>query len=126
MEQQSSPCADFLPRRAGRCPMPTGKPTLASALLLVTAVSMLAAQTHSAINLDKLSDPIALEQRLRAIGDFSGVSVSGGELHQGNYRVSAGQQVNGNLLVVHGNAELAGKVNGNLVVLDGNLVLQNG
>ena len=106
--------------------MPTGKPARASALLVLTAVSTLAAQSRAVINLDKLSDPIALEQRLRAIGDFSGVSVSGGEVHQGNFRIAAGRQVDGNLLVVHGNAELAGKVNGNLVVLDGNLMLLPG
>ena len=106
--------------------MPTFRPIARGAALLLLAVAPAAAQTGSVIHLDKLSDPVALEQGLRAIGDFSRVSVAGGQVHQGNFRVSAGQNLDGNVLVVHGNAELAGKLNGNLVVLDGNVVMLSG
>ncbi len=105
--------------------MPTFRPILRAAFLLLAA-ALLGAQSGSVIHLDKLSDPIALEQQLRAVGDFSRVRVPGGQVRQGNFRVSAGQHLDGDLLVVHGNAELAGTVTGNLVVLDGNLVLLPG
>ena len=107
--------------------MPTGRIAALALLPAIVLASSIASQSgRSVFRLDKLDDPIKLEQRLRAVSDFSGISVPGGQVHQGDFRVLPGQTTQGNVLVVHGNAELGGKLAGNLVVLDGDIVLQPG
>jgi len=104
--------------------------------LLLAASAHLASSAHApalqpqVISLDRLNDPARMERELRAaLGSGSSgtsLAVRGGEVHSGGFALAAGQRLEGPLLVLRGDADLAGQVAGNLVVLDGNLVLRPG
>ncbi len=100
---------------------------------LLAAAALLAPPAHvvtQVISLDRLNDPARLERELRdALGSDpkgSTLTVRGGQVHSGGLRIAAGQRIDGPLLVVGGDADLAGQVTGNLVVLDGDLLLHPG
>jgi hypothetical protein len=98
-----------------------------SLLLAIALTSRGAAQENRAVvELGNLGDPVRLEQRLRSFANPASITIPNGRVHQGNLRIAPGETVGGNLLVIHGNAEVSGKVTGNLVTLDGDIVLQPG
>lgn len=119
--------------------MPTGdRGSLLSVLVAVTAVSSGWGQTapQSTLSLDHLGDPVRLEQQLRGAlrslpdaGSAAGTlpfRVSNGQARLGDFRLETGESLSGNLLVLRGTADLAGRLSGNVVVLDGDLVLHDG
>ena len=107
--------------------MPIGeRAALLSLLLAAFHSSPSSAQAPVVVDLGSLADPVQLERGLRRLSDAAVVSVPNGQVQRGNFRVAAGQVISGNLLVIHGNAEIAGKLSGNLVALDGDIVLQPG
>ena len=68
-----------------------------------------------------------MEQQLRALlRAGSAVTVPGGQVHSDGFTLAPGQRVTGHLLVLQGDAELAGTIAGNVVVFDGNLILRPG
>jgi hypothetical protein len=107
--------------------MPTGERTgLASLLLVVALAPDTWAQKTTPIDLSNLGNPLRLEQRLRAVPRDVDITVTNGQVRRGDFRIAPGETVEGNLLVVHGTAEVSGKVTGNLVALDGDIVLRPG
>ena len=82
--------------------------------------------TSTAVTLDRLGDPVSLERQLRALPGDGPLSLANGEAHRGDFRLGAGQSINGDLLVLKGDADLSGKVSGNVVVLDGDILLHKG
>jgi hypothetical protein len=82
------------------------------------------------ITLDALDDPTALEARLRdALATPDGarrLAIAGGSVRLGDATVAAGEAVEGDLLVIGGAAEIAGRLRGDLVTLDGDAVVRPG
>ena len=83
-----------------------------------------------AVDLTDLSDPIALEGRLKpALNPTGGeirLTVPGGAARLGDYSVGSTEVVTGPLLVVHGDADVYGRLMGNLVTVDGDVVVHPG
>ena len=84
----------------------------------------------STIDIARLDDPVRLEQRLRSLlaaGSQSlRLTVPNGRARLGDFSIGSSETVEGNLLVVHGDADLFGKLNGNVVALDGDVILHSG
>ena len=82
------------------------------------------------IDLQKLDDPVGLEQRLRRLlrGEPSQfrLTVPNGQARLGNFSIGASETVTGNLLVMKGQVDVHGQVTGNVVVLDGDIVMHPG
>lgn len=102
---------------------------LVLALALAGPPDPMAPQQPGIIELDRLGDPARLERRLRALpagAGSTGIMLRGGQVETGPFRLEPGRSVAGHLLVLRGDADLAGPVSGNVVVLDGNLILRSG
>lgn len=111
--------------------------TLLVAATVGVGTSKISAQTTPAsgagrverVELD-LRDPGGLEQRLRRLLRTSpaepALTVSGGQVHRGDFRLAPGGSLPGHLLVLAGNADISGSVAGDVVVLDGDLILEPG
>lgn len=109
--------------------MPTGdRPAWLLVLLAVSAVSAGSAQANpqNVVSLEKLDDPVRLEQQLRGLPADASITVPNGQVYRGTLRIATGQTVGGSVLVLRGDANVSGKLSGNLVVLDGNIVLEPG
>ncbi len=82
------------------------------------------------INLQKLDDPVGLEQRLRRLlraePSQLRLTVPNGQARLGNFSIGASETVTGNLLVMKGQVDVHGKVTGNVVALDGDIVMHPG
>ena len=82
------------------------------------------------IDIANLSNPVALEQRLRRLLRAESsplrLSVPHGQARVGDFSVTATETLPGNLLVLEGQADLFGRVMGNVVTLDGDIVLHPG
>ncbi|NOT06909.1 MAG: hypothetical protein HOP28_01760 [Gemmatimonadales bacterium] len=81
-------------------------------------------------DLDRLDDPLRLEQQLRrlltvAVADLR-VTVPNGQARLGDFSVGSNETLAGNLLVLSGSADLFGKVTGNVVTLDGDIIMHEG
>jgi hypothetical protein len=82
------------------------------------------------ISLADLSNPAALEPALRAAAatspDALRLTVPDGAARFGDYTIGSGETINGNLLILRGNAIVYGILNGNLATVDGNIVVHPG
>ncbi len=82
------------------------------------------------VSLDDLSNPTAIETRLRAAlrprAEGVRISVAGGMARRGDFSIGSNESVSGPLLVVEGTADIFGKLLGNLVVVEGDVVLHPG
>ena len=82
------------------------------------------------VDLRRLDDPVRLEQQLRHLVQAGNtplrLTVPNGQARLGDYRVSAGEAVAGDLLILRGDADLFGRVSGNVVTLDGDVVIHPG
>lgn len=83
------------------------------------------------ISLRDLSNPLRLEPDLtRALGASRqpgfALTVEGGAARVGDYTLPAGASESGDILVLNGNADLAGRLSGNLVTVNGNITLRPG
>lgn len=89
-----------------------------------------APQDGASVPLDDLSEPIALEERLRkAIGthpDDLRLTVPGGSARLGDFSIGSNEVVQGPLLVVRGDATIYGRLMGNLVTVEGDVVVHQG
>jgi hypothetical protein len=83
----------------------------------------------SSVNLDNLSQPTQIEDRLRSALNASGelrLTVPGGIARQGDFSLGSSETRSGHLLVVDGNADVFGQLNGNLVTVRGDVVVHPG
>jgi hypothetical protein len=83
----------------------------------------------SSVNLDNLSQPTQIEDRLRSALNASGelrLTVPGGIARQGDFSLGSSETRSGHLLVVDGNADVFGHLNGNLVTVRGDVVVHPG
>jgi hypothetical protein len=82
------------------------------------------------VALDDLSQPTAIESRLReALRRRDGgvrVTVTDGAARMGDFSIGSNETVPGHLLVVQGTADIYGKLLGNLVTVDGDVVIHPG
>ena len=82
------------------------------------------------IDLSRLDDVVRLEQRLRAIlagpPESLRITIPNGKARLGDFSVGSTETLDGNLLVIHGDADLFGKVTGNVVALDGDVIVHSG
>ena len=83
------------------------------------------------ISLRDLTAPLRLEpelaRALRASREPGfALSVEGGVARVGDYTLPAGASESGDVLVLNGNADLAGRLSGNLVTVNGNITLRPG
>jgi hypothetical protein len=86
-------------------------------------------QGGATVDLSNLSQPTAVEERLRsALGDEAEpkLTIPGGIARRGNYSIGSEESSPGHVLVVDGNADVYGRVRGNLVTLRGDVVLHPG
>ena len=83
-----------------------------------------------AVDLNDLSQPTALEARLKpALTPKSGpirLTIPGGTARLGDYSVGSTESVTGPLLVVQGDADIYGRLLGNLVTVDGDVIVHPG
>jgi hypothetical protein len=88
------------------------------------------AKDEPAVALDDLSQPTAIESRLReALRRRDGgvrVTVTNGAARMGDFSIGSNETVPGHLLVVQGTADIYGKLLGNLVTVDGDVVIHPG
>jgi hypothetical protein len=102
---------------------------IASTVLRAQAIQQ-APTGGTTISLDDLSNPAALEPALRAAAATSPavlrLTVPGGSARFGHYTIGSGETINGNLLLLRGNANVYGILNGNLATVDGNIVVHPG
>jgi hypothetical protein len=89
-----------------------------------------AAQGTPPVDLSDLSNPVEIENRLKtALAPEDGairVTLSGGTARRGSFIVGSAQTLEGNLLVVQGDADVYGRLNGNLVTVDGDVIVHPG
>ncbi|HYC33479.1 MAG TPA: hypothetical protein VEB59_14420, partial [Gemmatimonadales bacterium] len=89
-----------------------------------------APQGGPSVALDDLSEPTALEEKLRtAIGknpDAIRLTVPGGTARLGDFSIGSNEVVQGPLLVVRGDATVSGRLMGNLVTIEGDVIVQQG
>lgn len=82
------------------------------------------------VSLSPLGDPLALERRLRELvqAPYANLRlrVPNGQARLGPFSVGSGQSLQGDLLVVRGQADVYGRITGNLVTLDGDILLHRG
>ena len=102
---------------------------IASTVLRSQAIQQ-APSGGTTISLDDLSNPAALEPSLRAAAATSPsvlrLTVPGGTARFGDYTIGSGETINGNLLLLRGNAIVYGILNGNLATVDGNITVHPG
>jgi hypothetical protein len=83
-----------------------------------------------AVDLSDLSQPTALEARLKpALNPKDGpvrLTVPGGTARLGDFSVGSTESVSGPLLVVQGDADVYGRLLGNLVTVDGDVIVHPG
>ena len=83
-----------------------------------------------AVDLSDLSQPTALEARLKpALNPKDGpirLTVPGGTARLGDFSVGSTESVTGPLLVVQGDADVYGRLLGNLVTVDGDVIVHPG
>jgi hypothetical protein len=88
------------------------------------------AKDEPAVALDDLSQPTAIESRLReALRRRDGgvrVTVTNGAARMGDFSIGSNETVPGHLLVVQGTADIYGKLLGNLVTVGGDVVIHPG
>jgi hypothetical protein len=82
------------------------------------------------IDLSDISNTITiereLEHKLEGNGNSLRLTVSRGSAWRGDYRLSANESHPGDLLVVSGDADIAGKLMGNLVTVNGDVMVREG
>ena len=82
------------------------------------------------IDLSDLSHPGRLEPLLRRAATLQGtdlrVSVPGGQVREGHFSLGSGERLNGNLLVLRGDADVFGTLAGNLAMVQGNVIVHPG
>ncbi len=82
------------------------------------------------VSLSRIDDPMALERRLRELvrAPYANLKlrVPNGQARLGRFSVGSGQSLEGDLLVIRGQADVYGRVTGNLVTLDGDILLHRG
>ena len=82
------------------------------------------------IDLRTFDDLSRLEPVLWRASQLSGpdlrITVPDGHAYQGHYSVGTGEEVQGHLLVMHGDADIFGTVRGNVVAVDGDIVVHPG
>lgn len=81
------------------------------------------------ISLRDLSHPISIEQQLDRAPQSDGaprLTISGGTARLGDFSVGSDQSLDGDLLVVQGDADVYGRLNGNLVAWHGDVVVHPG
>jgi len=82
------------------------------------------------IDLSDLSHPLTIEEQLaRFAGTPEGelrLTVPGGAARLGAFSIGSEQALQGNLLIMKGNAEVFGRLEGNLVTFDGDVVVHPG
>jgi hypothetical protein len=82
------------------------------------------------IDLSDISNTTAVERELqRSLGNKGNdlrLTVPRGSAWRGDYRLPSGESHPGDLLVVSGNADIAGKLLGNLVTVNGNVMVREG
>ena len=89
-----------------------------------------AAEGTPPLDLNDLSNPVEVETRLkRALAPKDGairVTVPNGTARRGSFIVGSAESLEGNLLVVQGDADIYGRLNGNLVAVDGDVIVHPG
>jgi hypothetical protein len=86
-------------------------------------------QGGPSIDLSDLSQPTAIEDRLRSAlkpGGELRLTIPGGTARRGDYSVGSEESLSGHLLVVDGNADVYGTLRGNLVTVKGDVVIHPG
>jgi hypothetical protein len=82
------------------------------------------------IDLSDLSKPNLIEDQLREALQSGRnqvrLSVPGGTARRGDFSLGSAESLNGNLLVIEGNADVHGKLRGNLVTVGGDVVVHPG
>jgi hypothetical protein len=82
------------------------------------------------VDLSDISNTTAIERKLERSLESKGkdlrVTVPHGSAWRGDYRLPAGENHSGDLLVVSGNADIAGKLLGNLVTVSGDVLVHEG
>lgn len=82
------------------------------------------------IALNDLSNPVRLEPKLREAAalpaDQLRITIPDGQARVGDYIIGSDETVTGNLLVLHGNADLYGTLRGNLAAVDGDVIVHTG
>jgi len=111
-----------------------GRTVLPTAWLLGPEVTPQAVQAADAqgptVNVARLDNPAQLERDLRAalrepLSDTR-LTVTGGSARLGAYSVGSAERVNGDVVVLKGNAEVHGRIEGNVVTLDGHVIMHPG
>lgn len=97
-------------------------------ILVATLVSVVHAAPAAAqvVSLDRIDDPVALEQQLRALvarAQAGDLAIPGATVHFGTFAVGTREAIQGHLLVLQGTAEIHGTVEGNVVALDGDVAV---
>jgi hypothetical protein len=89
-----------------------------------------AAEGTPPVDLSDLSDPVDVEIRLTtALAPKDGamrVTVPGGTARRGSFIVGSAEALEGDLLVVQGDADVYGRLNGNLVTVEGDVIVHPG
>jgi hypothetical protein len=119
--------------------MPTADRTAAVFAVLIGALASRADASQAipaappdgpSVDLQKLDDPVGLEQRLRRLlrtpPSQLRLTVPDGQARLGNFSVGSSETVTGNLLVMRGKVDVHGQVTGNVVALDGDIVMHPG
>jgi hypothetical protein len=82
------------------------------------------------VDLSDLSHPTEMESKLKnALASKDGtirVTVSAGTARLGDFSVGSAESLEGNLLVVQGDADVYGRLHGNLVTVDGDVIVHPG
>jgi hypothetical protein len=82
------------------------------------------------IDLSDLSQPTAVEERLRPVLDKGPgelrLTVSGGTARRGNYSIGSEESLSGHLLILDGDLDVYGTLRGNLVTVRGDVVVHRG
>jgi hypothetical protein len=82
------------------------------------------------VNLSDLSRPDLIESQLRAAlqpaQDEARLTIPGGTARRGNFTLGSAERLDGNLLVVEGDADVHGALRGNLVTVKGDVVVHPG
>jgi hypothetical protein len=89
-----------------------------------------AAEGTPPVDLSDLSDPVDVENRLTtALAPKDAamrVTVPGGTARRGSFIVGSAEALEGDLLVVQGDADVYGRLNGNLVTVEGDVIVHPG
>jgi hypothetical protein len=82
------------------------------------------------IDLSDLSNPAALEPRLRQAAALSGpdlrLTIPNGRARLGHFSVGSGENLTGHLLVLHGDADIYGMLAGNVAAVEGDVIVHPG